>query len=195
MRWKGARIRALHATGRPLGGTWAEDWPHYLDRLQKQRFSSDDQLVTMGFFSPADRRNWAVARQLGLRIVTEIFGPTMDAILQDFHREGLLGPDNIFNHCTGLSSETWQILRDAGVNVNVCPRSDAQYAMDEGMFAYQNAVDHGIRPAISIDTETSYGGDMFAEMRVAFSLQRAAAQKLRYAGYVHAPIRFWCRNC
>ncbi len=117
----------------------------------------------------------------------EIFGPTMDAILQDFHREGLLGPDNIFNHCTGLYSEIWQILRDAGVNVNVCPRSDAQYAMDEGMFAYQNAVDHAIKPAISIDTETSYGGDMFAEMRVAFSLQRAAAQKLRYAGYMHAP--------
>ncbi|MBL0649056.1 amidohydrolase family protein [Aeromonas caviae] len=83
-----------------------------------------------------------------------------------------LGPDNIFNHCTSLPDEGWKILREAGVRVNVCPRSDAHYGIEDGMFAIQAAQRHGISPGLSVDNETSYSTDMFMEMRVAFYLQR-----------------------
>ena len=66
----------------------------------------------------------------------------------------------------------WQRVKDAGATVNVCPRSDAQYALGEGVSAFQKALDHGMRPGFSIDNEVSYGTDMFTEMRVAFYVQR-----------------------
>jgi cytosine/adenosine deaminase-related metal-dependent hydrolase len=47
--------------------------------------------------------------------------------------------------------------------------------LSEGIPAFQKALDHGVRPAFSIDNETSYGTDMFTEMRVAFNIQRAMA--------------------
>ena len=89
--------------------------------------------------------------------------------------EKLLGPDNTFNHCQGWPDQVWQRVKDAGATVNVCPRSDAQYALGEGVFAFQKALDHGMRPGFSIDNEVSYGTDMFTEMRVAFNVQRAMA--------------------
>lgn len=52
------------------------------------------------------------------------------------------------------------------------PRSDAHYGIEDGMFALQSALRHGISPGLSVDNETSYSGDMFMEMRVAFYLQR-----------------------
>ena len=69
----------------------------------------------------------------------------------------------------------WQRVKDAGATVNVCPSSDSQYALGEGMSAFQKALDHGMRPGFSIDNEMSYGTDMFTEMRVAFNMQRAMA--------------------
>jgi 5-methylthioadenosine/S-adenosylhomocysteine deaminase len=182
-----AGIRAVYAPGAPLAGEWARHWPLDLPRLQSERFASDDQLVTMAMMSQWDRGNWAIARSLGLRIITEFLGAEMGALLPALRDEGLLGPDNIFNHCTGLSDDEWDILRETGVQVDVCPRSDAQYGLEEGLSPYQAAIEHGIAPAISVDAEASYGGDMFAEMRTVYFLQRAHAQHRRYLGDPDAP--------
>jgi cytosine/adenosine deaminase-related metal-dependent hydrolase len=99
----------------------------------------------------------------------------------------LLGPDNIFNHCTCMPDQGWSILSQAGVKVNVCPRSDAHYGLEDGVFAWQKAINHGMNPGLSVDNESSYSGDMFTEMRVAFYLQRAAAHSARFHGEPSAP--------
>jgi cytosine/adenosine deaminase-related metal-dependent hydrolase len=182
-----AGVRALHMVGRPLAGDWAEHWPQDLGRLQAARFRSNDQLVTLGLFSVPDPQSWCVARRLGLPILTEFLGAGMATMLDGLAEKRLLGPDNIFNHCTDLPGAAWRILRDAGVNITVDPRSDAQYALEGGVFAYQAAIEHGMKPGIGTDLETAYGGDMFTEMRVAFTLQRAIAQTRRHAGDVQAP--------
>src|SRR5579862_9659553 len=164
-------IRAVHASGPPGAGDWDHQWPQDLERLQKKYFSSADQLVTLRMFSGPIRENWAVARKLGLRITTEFQGPQQAALLDPLAADKLVGPDNTFNHCGALPERTWQIFLDSGANINVCPRSDAQYALGEGVCALQHAWDHGIKPGFSVDNETSYSGDMFMEMRVAFYLQ------------------------
>lgn len=179
-----AGIRALHMPGRPLAGAWAEHWPHDLERLKVQRFASDDQLLTLGAFVTPDPALWSVARRIGLRMLTEFLGP-MAPMLEGVKDH--LGPDNIFNHCTALPNEAWQLLADKGVRVTVDPRSDAQYALADGIFAWQAAINHGFRPGIGTDLETAYGGDMLTELRVAFSLQRAMAQSQRYRGNDSAP--------
>ncbi|MFM0203376.1 amidohydrolase family protein [Paraburkholderia fungorum] len=189
-----AGIRAVYAPGKPLAGEWAQHWPRDLGRLKQERFDSDDQLVTMAMMSQWDRETWAAARSVGLRIITEFLGEEMGKLLPALKEEGLLGPDNIFNHCTGLTDAQWDILRETGVNVDVCPRSDAQYGLEEGLCVYQRAIDHGIAPAISIDVEASYGGDMFAEMRAAFFMQRAHAQNRRYRGDQAAPAAVSVRS-
>jgi 5-methylthioadenosine/S-adenosylhomocysteine deaminase len=150
----------------------------------RDRFASADQLLTLGLFCGPDPAVFSVARQLQLRTLTEFLGPMapmLDAV------KHLLGPDNIFNHCTSLPDDVWRAFADAGVRVTVDPRSDAQYALAGGIFAWRAATDHGLRPGIGTDLETAFGGDMFTELRVAFSLQRAFAQSRRYAADEHAP--------
>jgi 5-methylthioadenosine/S-adenosylhomocysteine deaminase len=187
-------VRAVHASGPPSAGDWAHQWPQDLERLQKKYFSSTDQLVTLRMFSGLNRDNWAVARKLGLRITTEFQGPQMAAQLDPFAQDKLVGADNTFNHCGALPEKTWQILVDTGANINVCPRSDAQYALGEGVCALQHAWDHGIKPGLSVDNETSYGGDMFAEMRMALYLQRAVAQNRRFSGDQNPPKPLMVRD-
>jgi 5-methylthioadenosine/S-adenosylhomocysteine deaminase len=187
-------IRAVHASGPPNAGEWAHQWPQDLERLQKKYFSSTDQLVTLRMFSGVSRENWALARKLGLRITTEFQGPQAAAQLDPLAQDKLVGPDNTFNHCGALPEKTWQILVDTGANINVCPRSDAQYALGEGICALQTAWNHGIKPGFSVDNETSYSTDMFMEMRVALYLQRAVAQNRRFSGDQNPPKPLMVRD-
>jgi len=170
-------IRAVHASGAPMSGSWDRQWPQDLTRLQKKFFTSEDQLVTLRMFSGLDRANFALARQLRLRISTEMLGTPL---VEQFRSEKLLGDDITYNHCNGLPDPTWEILRETGGNVDVCPRSDPQYAIGEGIPGFQKALDHGMRPGLSVDNETSYGTDMFTEMRVAFNIQRAMATNRKF---------------
>ena len=169
-----AGIRALHASGAPVSGEWDRaHWPGNWQRLQEKYFKNNPEgLVSLGVMAQLEPELWAEARRLGLPIVTEFFGAEMGSELESLHQQGLLGPDNIFNHCTALPDEGWEILREAGVRINVCPRSDAHYGIEDGMFAIEAAHRHGIAPGLSVDNETSYSTDMFMEMRVAFYLQR-----------------------
>jgi 5-methylthioadenosine/S-adenosylhomocysteine deaminase len=187
-------VRAVHASGPPTAGDWAHQWPQDLERLQKKYFSSTDQLVTLRMFAGVSRDNWALARKLGLRITSEFQGPQAAGQLDPLAQDKLVGPDNTFNHCGALPERTWQILVQAGANVNVCPRSDAQYALGEGICALQTAWNHGIKPGFSVDNETSYSTDMFMEMRVAFYLQRAVAQNRRFSGDQNPPKPVMARD-
>lgn len=167
-------IRAIHASGAPVSGEWDKaHWPGNWQRLQEKYFKNNpESLISLAVMAQLEPELWAEARRLGLPIVTEFFGSFMASELESLHQRGLLGPDNIFNHCTSLPDEGWKILHEAGVRVNVCPRSDAHYGIEDGMFAIEAARRHGINPGLSVDNETSYSTDMFMEMRVAFYLQR-----------------------
>ena len=183
-------IRAVHASGPPHGGDWDHRWPSDLARLKNRYFRSSNQLVTLAMFSGLERQNWEIARSLGLRIHSEVLGSAMANLLEAFWTEKLLASDNTFNHCGGLLDTTWEHIRDSGVTVDVCPRSDSQYALSDGASALQAALDYGVRPGLSIDNETAYGTDMFSEMHVAFHLQRSAlvARRGRFGISASKPI-------
>jgi 5-methylthioadenosine/S-adenosylhomocysteine deaminase len=178
-------IRGVHASGAPQTGDWDKQWPQDLERLQKKFFTSTDQLVTLRMFAGMDRELWALARRLGIRITTESNAAGRD--FEDFWNEKLLRADNTFNHCQGWPEIVWQHVKEAGCTVNVCPRSDSQYALGEGVSTFQKALDHGIRPGFSVDNEVSYGTDMLTEMRVAFYVQRAMATYRKTNGEAKAP--------
>jgi 5-methylthioadenosine/S-adenosylhomocysteine deaminase len=122
-----------------------------------------------------------------MRITTEFLGAASAPLLEQFFNEKLLGPDITYNHCNALPDATWRRIRESGGTVNVCPRSDPQYALGEGIPAFQQARDHGLKPGLSVDNEISYGTDMFTEMRVAFNIQRAFATYRKVNGDANAP--------
>jgi cytosine/adenosine deaminase-related metal-dependent hydrolase len=185
-------IRGVHASGAPQTGEWDKQWPQDLERLQKRFFSSRDQLVTLRMFAGMSREHWELARRLGLRITTESNAAGQD--FADFLTQKLVRSDNTFNHCQGWPDQVWQRVKDSGATVNVCPRSDSQYALGEGVSAFQKALDHGMRPGFSIDNEVSYGTDMFTEMRVAFHVQRAMATYRKVNGDAKAPVAVTVRD-
>jgi cytosine/adenosine deaminase-related metal-dependent hydrolase len=173
-------LRALHMVGKPLDH-WPETWPGDVERLATGR-EATDTLVRVGVFAQPDSMETSIplARRLGLRILTEYAGP--GSVITDMHDKGLLGADNIFNHCTRLTDSEWRLLQAAGAHVTVNPRSDALFGFEAGGMPFQTAIDYGLKPALGVDVDTSMSGDMFAEMRAAFFLQRSIAQAQRVLG-------------
>src|SRR6202451_4464697 len=135
-------IRALHMVGAAMDKkASAAHLPADLSRLAGN-WNHGDGLVRVGLFGQLNLDWWKVARSLELRILTEFirdlatFGP-------EFAEPGVLGPHNIFNHCTRVPQETWKLFADAGVNVTVNPRSDALFGFDDENFAYPQGVGDG----------------------------------------------------
>lgn len=183
--------RAVHASGAPQFGTWDMQWPQDLVRIQNKYFASDDQLVTLRMFSGANQANWEFAKQLGLWITSEGGGGAQLATLAGL---GLLDERHTFNHVNNVSEINWQLIRDAGATVNVTPRSDPQYGLGQGIPALQDALNHGMRPGLSMDNETSYAADMFTEMRVAFYFQRGLARNAVFKGDPNPPAPIKVRD-
>jgi 5-methylthioadenosine/S-adenosylhomocysteine deaminase len=181
-----AGIRALHMAGAPLNDhASVTHLPQDVERLAR-KWNTEGGLVRVGLFGQINLDWWKVARALDLRILTEFSGDWFQ-LGPEFAEKGALGPHNIFNHCTRIPQETWKLFADAGVNITVNPRSDALFGFDDETFAYQQAIDHGLTPAIGIDLDTAFGSDMFGEMHALFDLQRSVMRGRRFRGESDAP--------
>jgi cytosine/adenosine deaminase-related metal-dependent hydrolase len=179
-------IRALHMVGAAMDKkASAAHLPGDLQRLA-HNWNAADSLVRVGLFGQLNLDWWKVARELNMRILTEFIGD-LAKLGPEFAKPGVLGTHNIFNHCTRVPQETWKLLADAGVNITVNPRSDALFGFDDETFAYQQAVDHGLTPALGIDLDTAFGSDMFGEMHALFGQQRSAMRYRRFRGEADAP--------
>lgn len=180
----GAGIRALHMVGAAMDKqASAAHLPGDLARLAR-RWNTDGSLVQVGLFGQFRLDWWQAARELDLRILTEFIG---DLAALPPESLALLGPHNIFNHCTRIPQEAWRHFAAAGVAVTVNPRSDALFGFDDEGFAWQQAVDHGLAPALGIDLDTAFGSDMFGEMQALFGQQRATMRHRRFRGEADAP--------
>jgi 5-methylthioadenosine/S-adenosylhomocysteine deaminase len=181
-----AGIRALHMVGAPLNDQPSvKHLPKDIERLAS-KWNADGGLVRVGMFAQTNLDWWKIASDFDLRILTEFSGDWFQ-LGPEFAKKGILGSRNIFNHCTRIPQETWKLFADSGVNVTVNPRSDALFGFDDETFAYQQAIDHGLMPAIGIDLDTAFGSDMFGEMHALFSLQRSTMRSRRYRGETDAP--------
>ena len=181
-----AGIRALHMVGAAMDKkASAAHLPTDLERLAAN-WNNDGSLVRVGLFGQLKLDWWKVARGLDMRILTEFIGD-LAKLGPEFAEAGVLGPHNIFNHCTRVPQETWKLFADAGVNVTVNPRSDALFGFDDETFAYQQAIDHGLTPALGIDLDTAFGSDLFGEMHALFGQQRSAMRYRRFRGEANVP--------
>jgi 5-methylthioadenosine/S-adenosylhomocysteine deaminase len=181
-----AGIRALHMVGAAMDkNASTTHLPADLKRLG-DNWNHRHGLVRVGLFGQLNLDWWKVARGFDMRILTEFIGD-LAKLGPEFAEPGVLGPHNVFNHCTRLPRQTWQLLADAGVNVTVNPRSDALFGFDDESFAYQQAIDHGMAPALGIDLDTAFGSDLFGEMHALFGQQRSAMRYRRLRGEEEVP--------
>src|ERR1700728_1947953 len=179
-------IRALHMVGAAMDKkASAAHLPADLRRLA-DNWNHGGGLVRVGLFGQLNLDWWKVARGLDMRILTEFIGD-LAKLGPEFAEPGVLGPHNIFNHCTRVPQEMWKPLADAGVNVTVNPRSDTLFGFDDESFAYQQAIDHGLTPALGIDLDTAFGSDLFGEMHALFGQQRSAMRYRRLRGEANVP--------
>lgn len=181
-----AGIRALHMVGAAMDKKASADHlPQDLERLARD-WNGKTSRVQVGLFGQLNLDWWKVARRLDMQILTEFIGD-LARLTPEFAEPGVLGAHNIFNHCTRIPQETWKLFADAGVNVTVNPRSDALFGFDDESFAWQQAVDHGLKPALGIDLDTAFGSDLFGEMHALFGQQRAAMRYRRFRGEADVP--------
>lgn len=179
-------LRALHMVGPAMDkGASSAHLPGDLRRLA-HKWNTQGSRVRVGLFGQLNLPWWQAARELDMRILTEFIGD-LAKLSPEFAQPGVLGPHNIFNHCTRVPGDTWKLLADAGVNITINPRSDALFGFDDDTFAYQQAVDHGLAPALGIDLDTAFGSDMFGEMHALFGQQRSAMRYRRFRGEAGVP--------
>jgi 5-methylthioadenosine/S-adenosylhomocysteine deaminase len=179
-------MRAVFGYGYPSNGSaqwWIDkklsNFPDDIVRVKKQYFASDDQLVTLCMAAtgagqvPDDvtLRQWKVAREVGVRISVHAGSATKRGFYEPFAKiPGFFGPDTTYIHCCAFTDTEWKLVADSGGTVSLSPGSEMP--MGHGMTAIQPALDHGIRPSLSVDVETTEPGDFFTTIRLALYLQR-----------------------
>jgi 5-methylthioadenosine/S-adenosylhomocysteine deaminase len=157
-------VRAVYGFGAGVGP--AVRYPDDIRRLRKQHFSSADQLLTLALAGGMSAKEWAIARDVGAPISVHA-GGTLAGL------EKALGPDVTYIHCTTFTDGAWKLVAGSGGHVSIaCP---IEMGMGLGVPPIQRALDHGIRPSLSVDVETEMPGDMFTQMRSVFTLQRMMA--------------------
>jgi cytosine/adenosine deaminase-related metal-dependent hydrolase len=182
--------RALFAYGAG-GEDAARKFPVELARLRKQYFSSPDQLLTLGTHVGTNAEQWKIARSVGTPIVTHIVG-AVNSDLDSMGKAGLMGPDNEYIHCTRLSDSTWKTIADTGGKISIAVAIEMQ--MQHGYPPIQQALDHGLRPSLSVDVECNMTADLFSVMRATFTMQRVLANERIIAREENAPALITCRD-
>ena len=157
-------IRALFSF---FDGTGNGGWPDDLRRLKSTYSASDDGLLTLALHAFLDPGHFALARDVGARVVTHYVDS--DLVIE-LGRQGLLGPDIELIHCTMLNDEAWRVVADTGVNVSIA--TPIEMAMGIGVPPIQTALDRGIAPGLSSDVDTTLSQDFFGVMRSTLTLQR-----------------------
>jgi 5-methylthioadenosine/S-adenosylhomocysteine deaminase len=163
-------------------------YPDDLSRLRATRFSSEDQLVTLGMGGPIDRSNWQLARELALPIFTHVNNEAAGLQLERLGSLGLAGAWNTYIHCTGLASSTWQMIAGTGGKVSVS--SMVEQTLCTGLPGMQPALDHGIQPSFGTDAVSLGPTDFFSQMRAAYGLQRSRLYERSLTREEVEPSRF-----
>jgi 5-methylthioadenosine/S-adenosylhomocysteine deaminase len=165
-------------------------------RVRETYFSSDQGLLTMALatrgtgFCVDDvvRNEWAMARDLGLPITVHVAMGRMAGrfgMVKALHDLGVLNQPTTFVHCCYFSEEEWRLVADSGNTVSIAPQVEVQ--MGHGWPPVLKALEHGLRPSLSIDVVTTVPGDMFTQIRAAFGAERARVNAVYWEKNEPAP--------
>jgi cytosine/adenosine deaminase-related metal-dependent hydrolase len=176
---KESGIRSVYAFGGGSPGP-RNQFPQDIRRLRRQYFSSSDQLLTLAMATTTDAAAWAVARDVGAPITLHVNGAGSLTPVASAMRS-----DCTYIHCNNLSEDEWRLIASSGGHVSIA--GPIEMEMGHGVPPFQQAIAHGIRPSLSVDVETQMPGDLFNQMRTAFTLQRMQVLARERAGEKNLP--------
>lgn len=192
---KESGMRAVFAYGHPWWKDSSDHWDDRVRKAAKEYFSSQDQLLTFALaargpeftsFETA-KKEWQLARELDARITVHVGVGSAGKLckLQEMGRAGLLRDDTTYVHCTTLSDDEIKMIVDTGGTVSLS--STSEMTLGYGMPPIQRFLNHGLRPSLSVDTETNMPNDMFTQMHSVNSLQHAMLFDRKLAGKRNLP--------
>ena len=172
-------IRAVYAYGGGAPGP-ANRFPQDIRRLRTQYFSSRDQLLTLAMATSPNLSDWTIARDVSAPITMHVNGA--GALLPV---AAAMRSDCTYIHCNNLTDDEWKLIASTGGHVSIAGAIEME--MGHGVPAFQQALDHGIRPSLSVDVETQMPGELFTQMRTAMTLQRMQVLARERAGEKNLP--------
>ncbi|WP_345635763.1 amidohydrolase family protein [Streptomyces thinghirensis] len=181
-------IRAVFDHGWP--STEAEQWqfgsnrthPADIRRIRDEVLSDDSARVTLNAMlrgpelstPEVSAQDIRLARELGLRISMHVglgeWGADQQAIRQ-LAETGLLASDMTFIHCCTSTDEELRMLAAHGATASVAGALEV-FMPGLGQPATNRLLAAGVRPSLSVDTETIVSGDMFGVMRATLAYQQ-----------------------
>jgi cytosine/adenosine deaminase-related metal-dependent hydrolase len=199
--WKDSGARAVVAPIGPASpATWGASWRDDLARVRAEHCPSDDALVTMRLgaytrIGPIVTDDLALTRdavdladELGIGVTVDaVFGEVASAHLVEMHEAGVLRPGITYIHCQSLTDAAWSAIADSGGSVVLASTSDAQLRCEDSVPPIQDALDRGLRPALSVDVECCLTSDLFTQMQVTLNAQRMLSGRARHEGHDHVP--------
>jgi cytosine/adenosine deaminase-related metal-dependent hydrolase len=115
------------------------------------------------------------------------------SMVSQLHEMGLLGSDTTYIHCNYLSDDEFRLIAETGGKVSISPM--VEMAMGHGTPPTAKALQHGLRPSLSIDVVTTVPGDMFTQMRFLWAQDRLQAHEAAFAaGNEQEPALLPCRD-
>lgn len=152
-----------------------------IERLRRERFSSDDALVTLAMailgpdYSTLEvcRQDMRAARELGLLSTCHVWGRP-NRLVEGGYRtiaaEGLLGPDHNLVHGNYIGDDELRVIVDSGASVTSTAQVELTFHVEPPLSGRVWRM--GGAPSIGIDSEVAARGDMFSVMRSALLGQR-----------------------
>ncbi|MBB6350606.1 amidohydrolase family protein [Nonomuraea muscovyensis] len=116
---------------------------------------------------------WRLARELGLPVTAHLggYGPEGATAGLAFLRDnGLLATPTTFVHANHYDDDQLKLIADSGGGVSVSPIDEMTLGI--GYPVTGRALAAGAPTSLSADTVTCAPGDMFSQMRAAFTLER-----------------------
>ena len=105
----------------------------------------------------------------GVTFWTHMYGNAVEYAHDE--KLGLLGPDTILSHCTGISERAIGIMRDTGTHAAHHPRAGRIYTYP-GRCPVPELIDAGVTVAIGSDSPSTHNCDIFLDMKAAIDQQR-----------------------
>jgi 5-methylthioadenosine/S-adenosylhomocysteine deaminase len=171
-----AGIRALQESGlrAVYGYSWGAgpltQYPQDIGRLQREYFSSKDQLLTVALSGALVTEQFQAARVADVPFIAHGVSDRTENLLKELSQANLLRPGDEYIHCTQLSPDAWTIIKNSGGMVSLAPA--IEMVMGHGMPGIQDALDSGIRPSLSSDVDVTFAQDPFTVMRTTLALQK-----------------------
>ena len=132
------------------------------------------------------REEWAVARDLGLRIHAHAGTENSEpGAISAAAAKGLLGEDVTLLHHVKFDDPDLDAIASSRASVSVAPSSEMAGGL--GSPPIQQLIDRDIRPGLGVDDEQLAPGDLFAQMRATISLQHATVFDRKLAGKAGLP--------